>query len=529
MTLVLGLVAYVTWHLWRITPGGWSLKLLVAGLFVLWMASEFTGFALMERVPVKLAAIWYEVGNTWLVVFLYLLLLFILADVASVCHLLPKDFLKDNSAGLCFVIGFVTLVISLGGIHYHHKYRGEKTIVTEKPLEKPLTVVLASDLHIGYHNRKAELGRWVDLINAENPDLVLIGGDIIDMSLRPVEEGNYAEEFRRIQAPVYTVLGNHEFYSNVERAEQFFRDAGIVLLKDSVAHFKGVDIIGRNDRSAPSRAALASFLYGLKGFSIVLDHQPYHLEEAEAAGVDFQFSGHTHRGQVWPLSWVTDAMYEKAWGHHQRGNTQYYVSSGLGIWGPKIRIGTRSEYLVLHIEKAPSVVDAEAVRAAISMQLKTCPESRLQDLYKSFFQDRFGPGHIIRDRESARNYILSELAGVDKLTGPRTEPCGWEGNYVRVNLSVIADGAMTADELTDALMASAKEVKEEDIERWKEEWKEIVAIIEKDYPVIPDLEADKAKIDELLASGQYAYHHSEAYNAAYHPHYRIIAKVLITQ
>ena len=174
-----------------------------------------------------------------------------------------------------------------------------------------------------------------------------------------------------------------------------------------------------------------------------------------------------------------------------------------------------------------SMVDSASVKAAISNQLETYPESRLQDLYKSFFQDRFGPGHIIRDRESARNYILSELAEADTLMGPKTEPCGWEGNYVRVNLSVIADGLMTADELTDALMASAKEVKEEDIERWKEEWAEILAIIEKHYPHIPCLEEDKAKIDELLASGQYAYHHSTAYNAAYHPHYRIIAKEII--
>ena len=146
-----------------------------------------------ERVPVKLATVWYEVGNTWLIAFLYLLLLFILADVASICHLLPKDFLKDSRVGLWSVFGIVTLVMSLGSIHYHHKYREELTITTDKPLEKPLTVVLASDLHIGYHNRKAELGRWVNMINAEHPDLILIGGDIIDMSLRPVEEGNYAE------------------------------------------------------------------------------------------------------------------------------------------------------------------------------------------------------------------------------------------------------------------------------------------------------------------------------------------------
>lgn len=345
--LILALVGYVCWHLWRITPQGW--KLAVVGGFVLWMASLFVGFAVNDKLPMTAATVLYEVGNTWLIAFLYLLLIFFVADLAALFHLLPKTFLKDSIVGLCSVVGLVAFILTLGGFHYHHKYREEMTIVTDKPLEKPLTVVLASDLHIGYHNRKPELARWVNLINAEKPDLILFGGDVIDLSLRPVLEGNFQEEFHRLEAPVMTVLGNHEFYSNLELAQQFLNDAGILLLKDSVAHFKGLDIIGRDDRTNRKRADLASLAQGLEGFTILLDHQPYHLEEAEQAGIDFQFSGHTHRGQVWPISWVTDAMYEKAWGHHRRGNTQYYVSSGLGIWGPKIRIGTRSEYLVLHI------------------------------------------------------------------------------------------------------------------------------------------------------------------------------------
>ena len=173
------------------------------------------------------------------------------------------------------------------------------------------------------------------------------------------------------------------------------------------------------------------------------------------------------------------------------------------------------------------MVDSAAVKAAVSTQLETYPESRLQDLYKSFFQDLFGPGHIIRDRQSALEYILSEIAEADTLAGARTEPCGWQGNYIRVNLSVITDGLISAEELTNALMASAKEVKPEDIEHWKDEWAEIVAIIEKDHPDIPDLAEDKSKIEELLSSGQYAYHHSAAYEAAYHPHYRIIASSVL--
>ena len=351
LALVLGLTGYVSWHLWRITPAGGLLRWAVVGLFLLWMASFFVGFFVTERVPVNVATVFYEVGNTWLIAFLYLLIIFLLADIASLCHLLPKTYLKDSLTGLLSVTGIVTIVMVLGGFQYHHKQREEMTITTKKPLEKPLTIVLASDLHIGYHNRKAELARWVDLINAEKPDLVLIGGDIIDRSLRPVVEGHYAEEFRRIQAPVYTILGNHEYFSNAELSERFFKDAGIILLKDSVAHFKGIDIIGRNDRMAHHRAPIKDLAAGLEGFTILLDHQPYHLEEAEKAGIDFQFSGHTHRGQIWPISWITDAIYEKSWGHHQRGHTRYYISSGLGIWGPKIRIGTRSEYLVLHLNR----------------------------------------------------------------------------------------------------------------------------------------------------------------------------------
>lgn len=100
---------------------------------------------------------------------------------------------------------------------------------------------------------------------------------------------------------MWAVLGNHEYYGSIEGAEQFYRDCGILLLKDSVAHFGGVDVIGRNDRSYPCRPALCDFADGLTGFTILLDHQPSHLEEAEEAGINFQFSGHTHRGQVWQL------------------------------------------------------------------------------------------------------------------------------------------------------------------------------------------------------------------------------------
>ena len=344
-------IVYLIWHLWRITPGGWAAKLAVSLLFVLWMVSAFAGMILGSRAPVRTVSLLNEIGHPWMIFYLYLLITFLLADAGILLRLIPGDWLKANGLAEAGIFGVIGIVLLGGGIHYKHKYREELTIKTEKALPRPLTIVLASDLHLGYSNRKAELSRWIDLINAEHPDLVLFGGDIVDISIRPLLEGNFAGEFARIEAPMFSVLGNHEYIGGRKDAEKFFADAGITLLRDSAAHFEGLDIIGRDDRSNPARKPLPSLAGRTDHFTLLLDHQPYHLEEAEEAGIDFQFSGHTHRGQVWPGSQVTDALYEKAWGHHRRGNTLYYISSGLGIWGPKIRIGTRSEYLVLHIIK----------------------------------------------------------------------------------------------------------------------------------------------------------------------------------
>ena len=343
-------LGYVVWHLWRVTPGGWSVKLLVVGLFLLWMALAFANMGLSEKVSVRTASVMADVGYPWMITFFYLLIVFILADIFSLCKVLPKSFLSNSMAGLLGVIGIVAVILIYGSIHYRHKYREELTVHTEKPLKKPLIVVLASDLHVGYGNRRAELAHWIDLINTEHPDLVLFCGDIVDMRLRPILEGGYADEFHRLEAPVFAVLGNHEYYGDEMGSERFYADAGITLLKDSVARFKGLEIIGRDDRSNRNRRSIYELAGSLQGFTLLLDHQPSRLEEAEGAGIDFQFSGHTHHGQVWPLSWVTDALFEKAHGFYSRNKTLYYVSSGLGIWGPKIRVGTRSEYLVLHIE-----------------------------------------------------------------------------------------------------------------------------------------------------------------------------------
>lgn len=345
--------AYVFWRLGVMLPLTplWKISIL-GGLFVV-IIIAFILFARYEaQINPTYYKVVYELCTSWLIILLYLVIIFLLLDIGRLLHLVPTSWVVHSVKGSLSLCVFVVALFTYGYFNYKHKVRQELTLHTSKPLEQPLKLVLMSDLHLGYHNDRSELARWIDRVNAEKPDIVLIAGDIIDMSVRPLLRDNFAAEFHRLKAPVYACLGNHEYISGIDKSADFFKAAGIHLLLDSHAELLGINIVGRNDRHNSGRESLKKIMQSVDKhkFTILLDHQPYHLEEAEAAGVDFQFSGHTHHGQVWPISWITDALYENAFGHSVRGDTQYYVSSGMGIWGGKFRIGTVSEYIVAEIK-----------------------------------------------------------------------------------------------------------------------------------------------------------------------------------
>lgn len=345
---LLGL-AYIAWHVWTLLPVAAVWKLLVisiiAGSFLLLFLNFGRRF---DSQPLVVARTCYEIGTSSLFVMLYLVLLFLLLDFGRLIRLVPRSWLYQNGITTVAIVVLIVGIFIYGNIRYNNKVRVNLNLTTEKRLARDYRIVMLSDLHIGYHNPRGELARWVDMINAERPDLILIAGDIIDGSMRPILEERMADEFRRLQAPVYACLGNHEYYSGEPEARQFYRDAGIRLLIDeTVVIDSSLVIIGRDDRTNMRRKPIKDLASSFhEAYTVVLDHQPYNLDRAEQAGVDFQLSGHTHRGQVWPISWITDHVYECSWGSHQRGDTRYYVSSGLGIWGGKFRIGTQSEYVV---------------------------------------------------------------------------------------------------------------------------------------------------------------------------------------
>lgn len=166
----------------------------------------------------------------------------------------------------------------------------------------------------------------------------------------------------------------------------------------------------------------------------------------------------------------------------------------------------------------------KSVSKALAYQMKEYPESTLKDIYKNFFQDVYGPGHLLRDTAAAGNYLRRELASYNTITGPYFEPTGREGKFYRVNLSVIKQNLISYEAFFDAFVRSVQGIEPMPVAQWKEEWNRIEQVIEKEYPDINGFAEDKASISELLDKGEYVVHHSENFEKKYTPHYRIIEK-----
>ena len=164
----------------------------------------------------------------------------------------------------------------------------------------------------------------------------------------------------------------------------------------------------------------------------------------------------------------------------------------------------------------------QTLQMSLEHLMDTYPEARLQDIYKSFYQDHFGPGHLITDTAMVRHYLFTELAENDVSYPIYYEPTGFEGRFVRVFLSAVADSLVSAEELLDAFVRSANEFQEPQTE-WVTEWTEVVRTIRENEISVEGFDEDEPALTEAAQNKQ-AMHHSRAYNAAYHPHYRIVRR-----
>ena len=129
-----------------------------------------------------------------------------------------------------------------------------------------------------------------------------------------------------------------------------------MLLDEVITLPNGIQLVGRNDHSAGRGAygpkPLAELITGIDREKpiVVMNHQPFNLQEAADAQVDLHLSGHTHNGQLWPFNYITKAMFELSWGYLKKGDTHFYVSSGYGTWGPSVRTGNRPEVVIFKLK-----------------------------------------------------------------------------------------------------------------------------------------------------------------------------------
>ena len=333
------------------------------------MLSYFFGSMLQMRGHYTVAQPLIIIGAWAIAILLYTFLTFLLIDIIRGINAFTfkADFLTfkynffDEKAKLFSTIGgiIVAIIVICGYFNAKFPITKEITYKTDKKLSHPIKFVLISDVHLGMINGDKFFSILAQRINLINPDFVAIAGDFFDGDPQPVIKSNADKIIKSINTKygIYAIPGNHEYIGNADTALKFMQQNGVNVLRDQAKTLPcGVTIIGRDDlmanRVRGKRATLEQLTQNVDNetFTIMMDHQPYHLEEAEQNNIDLQLSGHTHHGQLWPGNLITNAIYECSFGQHKRGKTEYYVSAGYGTWGPPIRTTCRPEMVVITIE-----------------------------------------------------------------------------------------------------------------------------------------------------------------------------------
>lgn len=319
-----------------------------------------------------------KLSNYWLGSFLYILLFIMIADILRIVlkHIPGKlhNYLFSRIGYIFVGILLTSLVVGFsiyGSFHAKvikvHPY--EVTIEKSCSNRNELKVVLLADLHLGYNYGKRESSRMVTKVNAQNPDLVLIAGDIFDNEYDAVQDPErIAEKLSEMKSTygTYGVFGNHDVSERLlggfsvsldadevrdSRFDTFAEKANITILDDeSVCIDDAFYLVGRMDASKPgdgtkNRMTPEEILKDLDKSKpiLVMEHQPKQLQELSDAGADMQLCGHTHDGQLFPGNLLLGLIWENPCGYLQKGNLHSIVTSGVGVWGPAMRTGTDSE------------------------------------------------------------------------------------------------------------------------------------------------------------------------------------------
>lgn len=308
-----------------------------------------------------------RLGDIWMGIFFYLFLLFVISDLTLWCIKIIGFISVPYASRILFIRG-ITVILSVIGLISYGMYHANQiqTVTYDIEIQKESTVaqlniVLISDLHLGYTNNVVALEKMINEINKQKPDIVLMAGDIFNGGYKAFHEEERAEKLMKsIQSTygVYACLGNHDAGSSYQEMETFLENSNVQVLKDEFKLVDNAFIIGGRRDSSPigdqgvRRENISALSQDdLKKPVIMLDHQPANLKEY-GSDVDLILSGHTHKGQLFPANLITNAMYTVDYGHYQKEekSPQMIVTSGIGTWGPPLRIGSDNELAVIHIK-----------------------------------------------------------------------------------------------------------------------------------------------------------------------------------
>lgn len=308
-------------------------------------------------------------GNMALAVFLQLIICFVITDILFVFFLLPplkkRGITKNKKfrAGYSIFVVLMCLVTTIFGyFNYFDMKTARYDVSFADKSYSPSKLLFISDTHLSDRNFDKVTSNISKKINDENPDLIILGGDIFDTESDGDSLNSFCDMMKGFTAstPVLYVYGNHDtsYGASLTRAgiEKAFAKSGIKVLCDSEAVFGGIRFIGRDDYSASKNSGGRKSLKALIGKTdkspvFIIDHQPIGISDMRGLGVDFSISGHTHNGQIFPTGILSDVfkLNELEYGTYKEGSYTGVVSSGAAGWGMNMRTEGQSEVVVINI------------------------------------------------------------------------------------------------------------------------------------------------------------------------------------
>ncbi len=274
---------------------------------------------------------------------------------AGVSRLSGVPMERSAIASVSFGAAVLTGLFALFSAYWLRVTRVNVALPNLPPFWKNRTIALVSDIHLGNFRGTAFSRRVVSRLMSLHPECILIGGDMFDGAKIDVERA--VKPWSALSAPsgVYFVGGNHDDYGGRRAYFDALRKTGIRVLDNEKIDLQGLQLVGVHDRETHRPEVFRSILEkaGLVAgsASILLAHRPSNLSVPEEAGISLQLSGHTHVGQFWPWTLVVRRVHGKfAYGLNRHGKMLVLTSSGAGTWGPPLRLGTRSEVVLIRLE-----------------------------------------------------------------------------------------------------------------------------------------------------------------------------------